>query len=125
MNTKSRKPIEWLGDSLNELSSFPLEVKTEIGFALHEAQKGRKHSSVKPLRGFHGASVLEVKSDFNTDTFRAMYTVRFKEVIYVLHVFQKKSKSGISTPKEDLDLIDKRLHSAKDHYKSNYGDQEL
>lgn len=122
MNTeKSRKPIEWIGSSLENLSQFPVEVKNEIGFALHEAQRGSKHPSVKPLKGFHGASILEVVSDFDTNTYRAVYTVKFAKALYVLHVFQKKSKSGIATPKEDLELIVKRLKSAEEHYKLNYG----
>lgn len=89
MKIENRKPIEWTGSSLDDLSKLPVPVKTEIGFALHEAQKGRKHPSVKPLKGFQGASILEVVSNFNTDTYRAVYTVRFQKAIYVLHVFQK------------------------------------
>jgi phage-related protein len=117
-----RKPIEWIGSSLADLSALPVEVKKEIGFALHEAQKGRKHCNVKPLKGFAGASVLEVVSDFRTDTYRAVYTVQFKQAIYVLHVFQKKSKAGIATPKPDLNLVERRLKLAGEHYSLSYGD---
>ena len=82
-----------------------------MGYALHLAQMGEKHIHAKPLRGLHG--VMEIVSDYNTDTYRAMYVVNIKDVIYVLHAFQKKSKSGISTPKQEIDLIKQRLKLAK------------
>lgn len=77
---------------------------------------GGKHESAKPLKGFKGAGVLEVVENYDGDTYRAVYTVRFAEVIYVLHCFQKKSKSGIATPKQDLDLIQARLKTAEVEY---------
>ena len=83
------------------------------GFALRTAQKGGKHSDAKPLKGFKGAGVLEIVSDFDGDTFRAVYTVRIKGVIYVLHAFQKKSRKGISTPKTEIDKIKRRLKEAE------------
>ena len=92
---------------------MPEEVKDVFGYALHLAQTGRKHPDAKPLKGFSGAGVLEVISDFHGDTFRAVYTVRFAEAVYVLHCFQKKSKKGIATPKQDMDLIHARLSAVQ------------
>lgn len=110
---KSLKPIRWLGDSLDRLRGFPEEVKDDIGTALHWAQLGDKHPDAKPLRGFGGASVLEVIEDCDGDTYRAVYTVRFKSRIYALHCFQKKSKKGIATPSPDIKLIKDRLKQAE------------
>ena len=110
------KPVGWIASSLKDLKTFPDEVKDEIGHALYEAQKGGKHHSAKPLKGYKGAGVLEVVEDHDGDTYRAVYTVRFAEVVYVLHCFQKKSKSGIATPKQDIDLIDARLKTAEEKY---------
>jgi phage-related protein len=107
------KALEWVGRSHDDLKDFPSAVKRDIGFALYFAQKGDKHPSAKPLKGFGGAGVLEVVEDFDGDTYRAVYTVRFADAIYVLHVFQKKSKKGIATPKPDLELIRKRLQIAE------------
>ena len=100
-----------MGDSLSRLRAFPLPVQDEIGYALYLAQVGGKHLSAKPLKGV-GPGVLEVVSDHRGDTFRAMYTVRFSDRVYVLHVFQKKSKKGIATPRPDIDLIKDRLARA-------------
>lgn len=88
-----------------------------MGYALYRAQQGEKHPKAKPLRGFGGASVLEVVDDYDGDTYRAIYTVRFDEAVYILHAFQKKSKSGIATPKQDLDLIEARLRTAEEMHK--------
>jgi phage-related protein len=85
-----------------------------MGYALYQAQTGGKHSSAKPLRGFGGASVIEVVKDYRGDTFRAVYTVRFPETLYVLHAFQKKSKTGRETPKGEIDLIRRRFAMAED-----------
>lgn len=110
------RPIVWLGSSLDDLREFPESARRQVGFALREAQNGKKHPDAKPLKGFHGASVLEVVEDHDTDTYRAVYTVKFEEAVYVLHCFQKKSRSAISTPKQDIDLVEKRLKQAeKDH----------
>ena len=89
-----------------------------MGYALYQAQVGRKAPTAKPLRGFGGASVLEIVEDFQANTYRAVYTVKFVERVYVLHVFQKKSKKGIATPKADVDLIKKRLGLAEQDYKT-------
>ena len=94
---------------------MPGDVVDVFGFALHLAQTGRKHDQAKPLRGFGGASVLEVVEDHMGDTFRAVYTVKIAGAIYVLHCFQKKSKQGIETPKQDMDLIRERLKAAQAH----------
>lgn len=110
------KPIEWMGSTLKDLSEMPDEVKRDIGFALRFAQRGRKHDKAVPLRGFGGASVLEIVSDYDTDTYRGVYTVRFAGVVYVLHVFQKKSTQGIATSKRDIELIQSRLREARELY---------
>lgn len=89
-----------------------------MGYALHLAQQGKKAANAKPLKRFKGATVLEIVDDFDSNTWRAVYTVQFKDVIYVLHTFQKKSKSGITTPKTDIKLIEKRLKLAKEHYET-------
>lgn len=88
-----------------------------MGFALYQAQAGRKAPTAKPLRGFGGAGVLEIVEDHETDTYRAVYTVKFSEFIYVLHAFQKKSKKGIATPRPELELIKRRLRTAQEDYK--------
>ena len=84
------------------------------------AETGEKHPDAKPLRGFGGAGVLEVVDDFDGDTYRAVYTVRFVEVVYVLDAFKKKAKKGKATPKVDMDRIQTRLRMAEDHYEKNY-----
>lgn len=105
------KPLVWIGDSLGRVGSFPPAVKDEVGFALYQAQIGNKHVNAKPMRGF-GPGVLEIVSDYRGDTFRAVYTLKLAGRVYVLHAFQKKSKSGIATPKADLELIRQRLRRA-------------
>ncbi|MDQ5926318.1 MAG: hypothetical protein QG572_907 [Pseudomonadota bacterium] len=92
---------------------MPEDVIDVFGFALHLAQTGKKHANAKPLRGFGGAGVLEVVEDHLGDTYRAVYTVKIDEAVYVLHCFQKKSKQGIETPKHDMDLIRERLKAAQ------------
>ena len=120
METEQIKPLEWVGSSLEDLKDFPEDVQGEIGYALYLAQIGNKHPDTKPLKGFKGASVLEVVEDFDGDTYRAIYTVKLPKAVYVLHVFQKKSKHGIATPKQDIDLIEARLERAKQHYHQVY-----
>ena len=112
------KPLEWISSSRDDLREFPEDVQQSIGFALYRAQLGSKHPDAKPLKGFKGSGVLEVVEDFDGDTYRAVYTVKFEGVIYVLHAFQKKSKRGISTPKQDIELIETRLKRAKEDYES-------
>lgn len=94
-----------------------------MGFALYLAQTGEKHMAVKPLKGFGGAGVLEVVEDHDGDTFRAVYTVKFSSAVYVLHAFQKKSKSGIKTPQTDIDLIRQRLKLAELMHKQGKGEK--
>ena len=89
-----------------------------MGYALYQAQKGFKAPTAKPLRGFGGAGVLEIVEDYQADTYRAVYTVKFSDSVYVLHAFQKKSKKGRATPKPDIDLVKTRLKAAEQHYKS-------
>lgn len=89
-----------------------------MGYALYQAQLGLKAPSAKPLRGFGGAGVLEIVEDHHTDTYRAVYTVNFSELVYVLHAFQKKSKKGSVTPKSDIELIKRRLNAAQEDYKA-------
>ncbi len=102
------KPLRFMGDSLEVLRDLPEEVKDEIGFALERVQRGKTPENAKPLKGI-APGVLEIVSDFRGDTFRAVYTVRFSKAVYVLHVFQKKSKRGIATPKHEIDLVKQRL----------------
>ena len=111
--TPSLKPLYWVGSSKRDLLSLPGPVVDLFGFALYLAQDGRKHEQAKPLRGFGSAGVLEVVEDWDRSTYRAVYTVRFEGVVFVLHMFQKKSKRGAVTPKADIDLIHQRLKAAK------------
>jgi len=106
------KPLEWIGSSKKDLKALSDEVMDVFGYALFLAQTGGKHDQAKPLRGFGSAGVLEVVEDFRGNAYRAVYTVRFEERVFVLHVFQKKSKTGIATPKSDMDLIRERLKVA-------------
>jgi phage-related protein len=113
MKTPTLKELLWIGSSRKDMREFPENVRLVMGFALYQAQAGGKHPDAKPLRGFHGAGVLEVVDDFDGDTFRTVYTVRFEDAVYVLHAFQKKSKQGIATPKRELDLVHDRYEQAK------------
>jgi phage-related protein len=106
------KRLEWIGGSKKDLKALPEDVIDVFGYALYLAQMGQKHEQAKPLRGFGSAGVLEVIEDWRGNTYRAVYTVRYVARVFVLHVFQKKSKSGIATPKPDLDLIRERLKAA-------------
>jgi phage-related protein len=106
------KPVRWVASSKEDLSAFPNDVKTRVGGALWDAQIGLKSPAAKPLKGFGDAGVLEVVVDFDGNTFRTVYTVRFAKAVYVLHAFQKKSRRAIAT-KGELDLIGARLARAK------------
>ncbi|APH74086.1 type II toxin-antitoxin system RelE/ParE family toxin [Aquibium oceanicum] len=112
------KTTFFLGSSLDQIRSFPKEVRQEVGFAIETAQLGGKAINVVPLVGFKGAGILEIFSDFDGNTFRAVYTVRFPETIYVLHAFMKKSKRGISTPRQEMEMIRSRLKAAERHYEN-------
>ncbi len=106
------KSVEWVGSSHEDLKEFPSDVQREIGYALYSAQIGDKHPKAKPLKGFSG--VMEIRSDYASDTYRSVYTTKIGDKIYVLHVFQKKSKRGIKTPKKEIDLIKRRLKRAQE-----------
>lgn len=112
--------MDFIGSSLDDLREFPDEVRQDIGHALHEVQMGIKPNEAKPLKGFGGAGVLEIIEDYIGDTYRAVYTVRFTEMVYVLHCFQKKSKKGIKTPQHEIDLIKQRLRMAEEEYRGEY-----
>ncbi|MEO1188979.1 MAG: type II toxin-antitoxin system RelE/ParE family toxin [Pseudomonadota bacterium] len=110
------KPLLWIGSARKDYAAFPQDVHDAVGYALHLAQTGGKHLSAKPLKGFKGGGVLEVVEDHDGDTYRAVYTVKFEGAVYVLHAFQKKSKKGIETPRQEIDLIKRRLAIAEaDH----------
>ena len=116
MSKQPRKPIKWIGSAKRDLNAMPEDVKDVFGHAIDLAQAGGKHQDAKAMSGFGSAGVLEVVEDYRSDTYRAVYTVKFAGWIYVLHCFQKKSKNGIKTPKEDLALINVRLKAAKQDY---------
>jgi phage-related protein len=107
------KPLEWIGSSHKDLMALPMDVRRFFGYALSLARAGDQHDAAKVLKGFHGAGVVEVVEDDAGGTYRAVYTVKFKEAIFVLHCFQKKSKRGIDTPKEDMEIIHARLKVAE------------
>ena len=115
------KSVSWIGSSYKDFRAFPDPVQDLMGYALYRAQIGAKHDNAKPLQGFDGAGVLEIVADHVGDTFRAIYTVKFATAIYVLHAFQKKSKAGIKTPREDLELICRRLKAAEADYQDRLG----
>jgi phage-related protein len=111
------KPVRWLGTSLRDLGSFPRPVRIDIGHALFTAQEGKTDPAAKPLKGFGGASVLEIVAAHHGNAWRAVYTVRLQHGIYVLHVFQKKSTKGIATLAREIELIKRRLTEAERDYR--------
>jgi phage-related protein len=113
---RTTRPAVWVGSTKANLRTFPEEVKDSIGFALYVAQQGGKHTEAKPLRGFGGGGVLEIIENHHGDTYRAVRTVRLAGRVYVLHAFQKKSKSGIQTPKAEINLIKSRLKRAEEEH---------
>ncbi|OSZ75488.1 type II toxin-antitoxin system RelE/ParE family toxin [Hydrogenophaga sp. IBVHS1] len=116
MLKQARKPIKWVSSAKRDLDAMPEDVKDVFGHAIDLAQAGGKHRDAKAMTGFGSAGVLEVVEGHQGDTFRAVYTVKFAGWVYVLHCFQKKSKSGIATPKPDMDLINNRLKAAKQDF---------
>jgi phage-related protein len=114
------KPVRWIGTSLRDLRSFPREVRIDIGHALFTAQEGKTDPAAKPLKGFGGANVLEIVASHHGNAWRAVYTVRFQDAIYVLHAFQKKSTKGIATPTREIDLIKQRLAEAERDYRERH-----
>jgi phage-related protein len=109
----SPKPLIWLGSSRKDLREFPEDVRHRMGYALWVAQTGGKHCDAKALRGFGGAGVLEIIEDYRDDAFRAVYTLKYADVVFMLHAFQKKSKTGHATPRRDIELIKQRLREAE------------
>jgi phage-related protein len=114
------KPLFWIGSSLSDLLAFPEAVKDEIGAALSVAQFGGKHPSAKPWKGT-GSGAFEIVEDDRGNAYRAIYTVRFSDAVYVLHAFQKKSPSGIKTPRRDVELVTQRLKLAQQDYEAWHG----
>jgi len=117
------KPLFWVASAKADLLDFPEAVKDEIGIALSVAQFGGKHPRAKPWKGL-GSGVLEIVEDYRTDTYRAVYTVKFEQAVYVLHAFQKKSPKGRKTAQIDIELISRRLRTAREDYEDRYGAQE-
>jgi phage-related protein len=111
------KPLYWIASARKDLKAMPEVIQDVFGYALQLAQGSGKHRDAKPLTGFGSAAVLEVVEAFDGSTYRAVYTVRFRNGVYVLHCFQKKSKRGVATPKPDIDLIRDRLKAAESHAK--------
>ena len=114
------RPCLFIGASRRELKALPDEFQDEIGHALYEVQCGGKPVSAKPLKGFGGGGVLEIVENFDGNTYRAVYTVRFATVVYVLRAFQKKSKKGVATPKTEIELIKARLQAAHDDHRERF-----
>ncbi len=114
------KPLDWIGSSKRDFLQFPEPVKDEMGNALGIAQFGGKHPATKPWKGL-GSGVFEVVENHDGNTYRAVYTVRFRETVYVLHAFQKKSRKGIKTPLSDVDLVERRLKLARQDYEARHG----
>lgn len=112
MKDNRERPLLWVGSSKKDLLDLPASVRRFFGHALDFAQRGEQHAAAKVLKGFGGAGVLEVLEDDADGTYRAVYTVRFREAVFVLHVFQKKSKRGIATPQADMEVIRQRLRVA-------------
>lgn len=117
------KPLLWVGSSKADLLVFPEPVKDGVGIALSVAQFGGKHPQAKPWKG-EGPGILEVVADYRTDTFRAVYTVRFERAVYVLHAFQKKSRHGSKTAKTDVELIGRRLKAAQEDYETRFREEK-
>lgn len=111
------KPLHWVASAKKDYLGFPSEVQNDMGYALGLAQLGAKHPNAKPWKG-EGAGVLEIVEDHRGDTYRAVYTGRFADAVYVLHAFQKKSKSGIKTDQTDVKLIALRLKRAQIDYET-------
>jgi phage-related protein len=114
------KPLFFVGSSREDLREFPEDVKDATGFALYLAQAGDRHPHAKPLQGFGGAGVLEIIENHDGDTYRTVYTVKLQHAIYVLHAFQKKSRRGIATPRQEIRLVTDRLRRAEAHHAAHF-----
>lgn len=108
--------LHWVGSSKRDFLKLPATVRHAAGYALYQAQLGKTHRHAKPLKGFGGRGVVEIIEDYDGDTYRVVYTVKFPEAVYVLHAFQKKSKKGSATPKQEIERIKIRLGIASKHY---------
>lgn len=115
--TSDVRSLLWVASSKRDLKKMPEDVIDDFGHGLLLVQKGYDPKNAKPMSGFGGAKILELVLDHSDGTFRTVYTVKFAEVVVVLHAFQKKSKQGIKTPKQDIDLIRSRLLLAEAMYK--------
>jgi phage-related protein len=115
---QASKPCHFVGSSRKDLKRFPAKVRNRMGFALSQVQDGDEPVAAKALKGFGGRTVLELVDDFDSDTYRTVYTVRFAGLVYVLHAFQKKAKTGVATPQRDIELIKSRLRDAELHYRA-------
>jgi phage-related protein len=113
------KPCFFVGSSRKDIKQFPAKVQNRLGYALFEVQEGEEPASAKALKGFGGRSILELVDDFDGNTYRAVYTVRFAGVVYVLHAFQKKAKKGIATPLQEIEFVRSRLRDAQLHYRES------
>jgi phage-related protein len=111
------RPVVWIGSSRRDLRAMPQQVRRDVGQALYAAQQGTTDPAAKPLKGFGGMRVMEIVERYRTDAYRAVYTAHFENAVYVLHVFQKKSKSGVATPKHEVELIRRRLAAAEQYYR--------
>ncbi len=114
MYPEAPKPLTWVGSSKRDYIRFPDQVQDDMGYALFVAQMGERPKSAKPLKGFKGSGVLELVENYDGDTYRVVYTVRFAQRVYVLYAFQKKSKRGIETPKREIRLVEQRLRAAEE-----------
>lgn len=117
------KRLFWIGSSRKDIKEFPTEVKVEMGHGLYLAQMGDRHNHAKTLSGLGNAKVIELRENDKSGTYRVIYTVEMVDFIFVLHAFQKKSKSGIATPKQEIDLVKRRLKEAESLYKELQGEK--
>jgi phage-related protein len=117
MKAETLKPVRWVGSSRKDVRSFPRPVRVEIGAALYAAQRGQTDPSVKALKGFGGGSVVEIVTSHIGDAWRTIYTAHFQDAVYVLHAFQKKSKTGAATPKKEIDLVRQRLAEVERYHR--------
>jgi phage-related protein len=114
------KPLYFVGSARDDVRAFPEEVRDAIGFAFHLAQTREMHLHARPLQGYGVAGVLEIVESHDGNAYRTVYTDRFEHAIYVLHAFQKKSRRGIVTPRQELDLISSRLRQAEEHHTKQF-----
>jgi phage-related protein len=119
-SASGEKPLLWVASSKHDLMEFPESVKDEIGSALSVAQFGGKHPKAKPWKG-EGPGVFEIVENYRGDTYRAAYTVKFEQAVYVLHAYQKKSPKGIKTALPDVEMVSRRLKVAREDYEARYG----